>query len=254
MKADFCDDDSEVTYRIAVDYMMVAAKLCIKELHPPLPSRFKRRPVVTATSLAATSSDPAPQLIRLFPELELDVIVTKSTDDFATPIQTRIGGRADWALGLGGPSDALLGAVLVAVVGKRLETFSQAESQLLTYLAILRQLRIRADKTTSVVQGFYTDGTQYKFLRITDDGEVFTSRTYDIRDAADMKTVFNFIVTIMVTASCCSPNTPSEGGRGVTRFDKNVWVKMYNAEETESLESLGEDDGGVLQEMADPFV
>lgn len=254
LKAAFYDDDSEATCRIAVDYMMVAAKLCINVLHPPPPSRFKKRRVAPAAALPAPSSDPAPQPIRVFPELELDVIVTTTPDGCATPSQTRVSGRADWALGYGRRSDALSGAVLVAVEAKRLETFSQAESQLLTYLAILRQLRILADKTNPVVQGFYTDGTQYKFLGITNDGEVFTSRTYDIRDAADMKTVFNFIVTIMSTASMSSPNTSPEKGRGVQRFDRDVWVKVYNGEETGGVEILGEDDGGVLQEMGDPFV
>lgn len=233
---------------------MVAAKLCINELHPPPPSRFKKRRTAPSIALPAPSSDPAPLPIRVFPELELDVIVTTLSDDAAAPTQTRVSGRADWALGYGRRSDALSGAVLVAVEAKRLETFSQAESQLLTYLAILRQLRLHACKINPVVQGFYTDGTQYKFLGITNDGEVSTSRTYDIRDGADMKTVFNFIVTIMVTASRSSPNTsPDKTGRGVQRFHKEVWVKVYNAE-TPELEVFGEDDGGVLQELEDPFV
>lgn len=83
-----------------------------------------------------------------------------------------------------------------------------------------------------MVQDFYTDGTQYKFLGITNDGKVLTSRTYDIRDAADMKTVFNFIVTIMLTASMSSPNTSLEKGRGVQRFHRDVRVKVYNGDET----------------------
>lgn len=69
-----------------------------------------------------------------------------------------------------------------------------------------------------------------------------------------MKTVFNFIVTIMVTASRGSPNTSPDKGRGVQRFHMEVWEKVYNAEETGNLEVLGEDDEGVLQELADPFV
>lgn len=259
LKAAFYDDDTEATCRIAVDYMIVAAKLCINELHPP-PARFKKRRVqtpATATLLTAPSQEPAPLPIRVFPELELDVIVTTTTDTCTTPTETRVTGRADWALGYGSRADALSGAVLVAVEAKRLETFSQAESQLLTYLAILRQLRIHAGKINPVVQGFYTDGTQYKFLGITNDGEVFTSRTYDTRDPDDMKTVFNFIVTIMLTASRSTPNVSPEKGlqrqASLERFHKTVWVKVYNAEEKDGLEILGEDDGGVLQELEDAF-
>lgn len=123
LKASFYADDSEATCRITVDYMMVSAKLCINVLHPPPPSRFKKRRVAPATTLTA-SSVPAPQPIRVFPELELDIIMTTTPDGCATPSQTQVSGRADWALGYGRRSNALSGAVLIAVEAKRIETFS----------------------------------------------------------------------------------------------------------------------------------
>lgn len=159
-------------------------------------------------------------------------------------------GRADWALGYGARSTKLSGAVLVAVEAKRLEKFSQAEAQLLTCLAILRQLRLHSRKVDPVVQGFFSDGTQYKFVGVSNEGEVYTSRTYDTWDKADMKTVFNFIVTVLDTATKSSPCTPpvKEGAREVAEFAEGVWVKVYNTGGG-GLEVFEEEEGEVLCEM-----
>lgn len=59
---------------------------------------------------------------------------------------------------------------------KTAQLFSCAESQLITYLAILRELRIRAKKTNAATQGFYTDGYLYRFMSIDADGEIWESQ------------------------------------------------------------------------------
>jgi len=62
------------------------------------------------------------------------------------------------------------GTFIVAMEAKRRGLSSSAEPQLLTYLAILRELRIRAGKTNAVARGFSTDGYRYRFMAIDADG------------------------------------------------------------------------------------
>jgi hypothetical protein len=52
------------------------------------------------------------------------------------------------------------------------------------------------------VQGFLTDGNMYRF---SNDGEVMASDIYFIERPGHMKTVFNFIVTILESALKSTP-------------------------------------------------
>lgn len=240
----------------------MAAKLQLRDLHP-LPPRPKRRRLNTSLTptdpvsilLPPHTDTPAPLPLCVFPELELAVTII---DPHNPSRIVRVAGRADWALGYGTREDALSGAVLIAVEAKRRENFGQAEAQLLTYLAVLRQLRLSAAKTNPVVQGFFTDGARYTFLAITNEGVVQRSRPYEVNvnEPADVKTVFNFIVTQMETACRSTPTTsPLKGEEGeldVRCFGSRVWEKAYgrpNAQDDE-LEILMEGEGeGELQEM-----
>lgn len=66
---------------------------------------------------------------------------------------------------------------------KRRDLFSSAEKQLLTLLAILRELRLRAGKRNVVTQGFYTDEYRYCFMATNSDGMVEISVLYDVMSA-----------------------------------------------------------------------
>jgi hypothetical protein len=74
-----------------------------------------------------------------------------------------ISGIADWAIGYGDRAILEDGAVLLAVEAKRQNHFSDAEAQLLAYLATIRQLRIQANKKNVMTQGFYSDGENYRY-------------------------------------------------------------------------------------------
>lgn len=164
---------------------MVAAKSRINGLHRAPASRFNKRRTAPAITHSAPYSDPVP----------LPISVSLALAFFLPPATTARRQPKHRSLA------ALSGAVLLVVQPKRLKPFSKAESQLLTYLAILRQLRRHTRKPNTVVQGSYPNGPQYEFAGITNDGELLTSRTYDIRDEADVKTAFDFIATIIVTRS-----------------------------------------------------
>lgn len=238
----FYDDRSEASCRIAVDYMIVAAKLHIHELHPH-PTRSAKR----VRTLQSTYGPTMPQTLHVFPELELQITVP---DEYANPVQ--VTGRADWALGYSTRTEALDGTVLVAIEAKRRDQFSAAEAQLLTYLAILRQLRINAEKQNCIVQGCYTDGERYVFMCIDNDGLVAMSNVYDIRGHEQRKMVFNYIVTVLETAVRTSPTTSpakkENRDADVKDVGRNLYRKIFHFG---GLEILNEDDDeeGVLHEI-----
>lgn len=242
----FYDEHSEASCRIAVDYMLVAAKVCVHELHPP-PTRSAKRLKTLGTP---TDSHKPPEPLHIFPELELEVTVA---DAHANPIL--VNGRADWALGYKTRSDALDGTVLVAIEAKRRDRFGAAEAQLLTYLAILRQLRLNARKTNAIVQGCYTDGERYVFVCIDNDGLVAISNVYDIRGVEQRKVVFNYLVTVLETAVRTSPTTSpvkrecvEEDVRAVGR---DFYRKVYSVGEGLQILDEGNDEDGVLLELPD---
>jgi hypothetical protein len=157
------NDFSEITVRIAVDMMLRACKLHIMDLHP---THFWPKKRKVANRSGTSENVEVREVIRVYSELELAVEVM----DPKTNEKVRVAGRADWGFGYSGRNDATHGTFLVAMEAKRPDLFSSAEPQLLTYLAILRELRIRAGKTNAVTQGFYTDGYQYRFMAINADG------------------------------------------------------------------------------------
>ncbi len=183
------------------------------------------------------------EVVRVYPELELAVEVM----DPKTKEKVRVAGRADWGFGYSGRNDATHGTFLVAMEAKRRELFSSAEPQLLTYLAILRELRIKAGKTNAVTQGFYTDGYQYRFMAINADGEVESSALYDVLTPEGGKTVFNFIVTILDSAMKCSPTvTPTKAveqqEKEISNFTGGVWSEVSYPNVSPQIESVGEEE------------
>jgi hypothetical protein len=180
----------------------------------------------------------------VYPEVELAVEVM----DPNTNEKVRVTGRADWGFGYGGRNGATHGTFLVAMEAKRRDLFSTAERQLVTYLAILRELRIRAGQTNAVTQGFYTDGYRYCFMAINADGEVQSCAPYDVMSPEGGRTIFNFIVTILESAMKCSPTvTPSKAAeqrdKEISNFTREVWSKVYVPYlSSPQIESAGEEE------------
>jgi len=183
--------------------------------------------IAPATPLKAYKSTFQPLPIKVFPEMALSVQVQRGGRKWD------ISGIADWAMGYGDRAALEDGAVLLAVEAKRSELVYTAEAQLLAYLAIIRQLRIQTNKKKVMTQGFYSDGGVYRFLCIRNDGTVIKSLVYDVSTPSkQLKSVFNFLLGILVTAAESSPNTsPTKPGQEqderIENFDRDVFVEVF---------------------------
>jgi hypothetical protein len=219
------DEASEASSRIAVDIMLVQCKLFLTQLHPEHFST-KRKKTTTCPSTPGPQRIDSGQVVKIFPELEVYVDVEHPK----TETSIRVTGRADWGFGYGGRVSVEDGTFLVAIEAKRRELFSTAETQLMTYLAILRERRKRAGKINAVIQGFYTDGYRYCFMSINTEGVIEASRHFYI--PGDTKTIFNFIIAILESAIKSSPNvSPTKPAvlqeKEVGNYKKEVWDKIY---------------------------
>lgn len=160
----------------------------------------------------------------LFPESNVSIHIKKQSAEFL------ITGRADWAMGYKSMGDE--GSLLNAMVAKQRSEFSKGEAQLTAYLAILRENRRRAKKVNYRTQGFYSDGTRFGFLCITEEGVVRHSRIFDISKKGELKVVFSFIVNMMETAMKMTPTvTPTKLGPRrdleVESYHDEVWTEIY---------------------------
>ena len=145
------------------------------------------------------TDQPTPLPLIIFPELSVDVELL----DPETALTVRVTGRADWGIGYGKRTRAAKGAAMGMIEVKRREDFSKGESQLLAYLAIIRERRIQHGQKESAVQGFWTDGDRYAFMAIDNDGSIRTSTILTaglyLDEPRDIRTIFNFIVKIFET-------------------------------------------------------
>ena len=167
--------------------------------------------------------------VKIYPDVDLTVDIM----DPKTKTIVRVTGRADWAFGYSGRQEIAHGTYLVAIEAKRYELFSCGQSQLLTHLAILRELCIRAGKTNIIAQSFYTDGYWYCFMAVDVDGKIERSPIYDISSQQDRKTVFNFIITILEAALKSSPTvTPAKADeqhdKEINNFEGEIWSMFYS--------------------------
>ena len=146
------------------------------------------------------------------------------------------------------------GALLVAVEAKQRSEFSTGESQLIAYLAILRENRRRAGKTNIITQGFYSDGTRFGFISIKDNGTILQSPTWDTQAEGGLRMVFSFVVTMLETALKSTPTaTPTKPGvlqdNEIHNFDNEVWSKVYRSMD-ESL-VVGNDSDNDMDDVVD---
>lgn len=170
-------------------------------------------------------------LLTVYPELSLSTVVSEPTKH--TPL--RISGRADWGFGYSArTADGGKGSYVIAVEAKNPSELASAESQLLAYLGMMRAERIALAKTNLVVQGFVTDGREYQFICVSNDGTVRMSERLRIMHEANRKTIYNWIVTMMDTAIRGTPSaSPTKHAaireQEINEFENTVWRRSYNA-------------------------
>lgn len=119
--------------------------------------------------------------------------------------------KADWALWykLMGDERSLLNAMET----KQRSEFSKGETQLTAYLTILRENCCRAKKVNYRTKGFYSNGIQFGFLCITEEGVIRLSLIFDISKKGEPKVVFSFNVNMMETAMKITPTVnPTKPG------------------------------------------
>jgi hypothetical protein len=183
--------------------------------------------IAPTTPLIAPKSTFQPLPIKVFPKMALSVQVKRGSREW------HISGIADWAMGYGDRVAFEDGTVLLAVEAKRQKLLFDAEAQLLAYLATIRQLRIQANKKNVMTQGFYSDGENYRFLCIRNNGTVMKSMPYDVSmHGRHLKLVFNFLLSMLITAAESLPNTsPTKPGpeqdERIENFDQDVFVEVF---------------------------
>jgi hypothetical protein len=171
-------------------------------------------------------------ILSLFPtDLSVE-IEDRRTDELR---KIRISGKPDWAFAHGDRKNSGSGSVLIAIEAKNPTTFSLARNQLLTYLVIMRQLRKQEHKIVDHVQGFYSDGNNYRFMYIGGEGKVYESKNFDIRFEEELKVAFNWILDMMHSAA---PNTsPTKPGQAqeteLSDFENRVFLHLYEPQKNE---------------------
>ena len=189
-----------------------------------------------------------PRALQIYPEMDLDVVVD-DVRDASKPKTLRIPGKADWAFTHGGRVDSSTGSVMLAVAAKSPYTISEAKYQLLTYLSTVRALKKQHGEINGTVQGFCSDGFQYCFLSIDGAGAVYTSRVYDTGIAGELQTIYNWMVTMLETATRPGPNAiPPKPGMErdaeIGQPNYKVFLRLVTTckEESETLDDLDLDE------------
>jgi hypothetical protein len=182
--------------------------------------------IAPTTPLMAPQSTSQPLPIKVFPEMSLSVRVEKGGRVWL------VSGIADWAIGYGNRAVLDDGAVLLAIEAKWKGLAFNAEAQLLAFLATIRQLRIQAKKKNVMTQGFFSDGEIYRFICIRNNGTVMKSKHYDISMNRHLKSVFNFLLSILITAAESLPNTsPTKPGpeqdEKIENLDRDIFVNVF---------------------------
>ena len=145
----------------------------------------------------------------------------------------------------------LAGSALLAVEAK---SIGQAEAQLLTYLATMRALRRQKFKKNDFVQGFYADGSLFRFMAIDYDGTVLASKFYERR--YDLLHIFNWTRTMIEAAARSSPTAKPgvERDTEIESFRQNIFLRFYtpsamNESSDEFLEEVVLDKSMVIDEL-----
>ena len=225
----FYEEQSEATCRITIDIILIQCRKYIREKYFPTKAdpAFLTAPSTPAKDAFGLLAETPRRPTKMYPESTISVEVPSRS---APHKKFLVSGRADWVLGYS-PKDED-GALLVALEAKQRSEFSSVESQLIAYLAILRENRRKAGKTNIITQGFYSDGRRFAFVYITEDGTVEQSSCWDITAEGGLSMVFSFIVAMLETAVKSTPTaTPTKPGKQqdkeIQDFEDEVWSKYY---------------------------
>lgn len=171
------------------------------------------------------------KVLKIFPEFELEI----SLPHPESGAQFEVSGKADWVACYGDRRTAQEGSVMLCVKAKQMHTFSQAAEQLICYLAICRYIRQQQKKLNCSIQGFTTDGTNYQFFCLLQDGTIKRSRAYDVREPSDLKLAFSWVVAQLRTTAYASPSTSpvktekeKEKVKIATNFEKKVLASVFD--------------------------
>ena len=238
------EDDPEATCRIAIDIILIQARKYVRQKYEEAKSETvaaPTQPITPSKGILSPQVQPTKQKLKLYPESSISVEFSRPAPPNSKIVVT---GRADWAVGYSGGDED--GALLVAMEAKQRAAFGSGESQLVAYLAILREKRKRAEKINIVTQGFYSDGNRFAFMSIKGNGSIIQSPTYDTRATDGLNMIFSFVVTMLETAMKSTPTTsPTKPGlqqeQEITNFDENVFQKAYKTFD-QSLKILDDDD------------
>jgi hypothetical protein len=188
-----------------------------------------------------------PRALQIYSEVDLDVVVD-DVRDASKPKTLRITGKADWAFAHGERADSSSGSIMLAVAAKS-STIGKAKYQLLTYLSTLRVLKRQHGEINATVQGFCSDGFQYCFLSVDGAGVVYNSRMYDTNVPGGLQTIYNWMVTMLETATRPSPTTTPlkpaiERDTEISQPNDKVFVRLVTnwKGESETLEDLDLDE------------
>ena len=247
----FYEEQSEATCHIAIDIILIQCRKYV---------RLKYNPAKAETATLTTPSTPLKGVlnvptetpkkpIKLYPESTISVEIPNRS---VLNSKFLVSARADWAMGYSSKGED--GALLVAVEAKQRSGFSTAESQLITYLAILRENRRRAGKTSIITQGYYSDSTRFGFVCIRDSGAIVQSPTWDTQAEGGLGMVFSFIVAMLETALKSNPTaTPTKPGvvqdKKIYNFDNEAWSKVYTSMD-ESM-GVGDDSDDDMNDVVD---
>ncbi|KAL9124196.1 MAG: hypothetical protein Q9217_006450 [Psora testacea] len=231
LKEAFYQENSEATCRLTIDVILIQCRKYLR--HKYNPPKAKATPSATPSTPPKCTFDaltePAKEPVRFYPECTISVEIAHRTVPNKGFL---VSGRADWALGYSSKDEDA--ALLVAMEAKQRSEFSAGESQLIAYLAILREKRRRASKTNIITQGFYSDGSRFAFVFIKDDGTIARSPTLDTASPEGLGMVFSFIVAMLETAMKSTPTvSPTKPGvlqdTEIHNFDHEVWSRIFKS-------------------------
>jgi len=202
------DTSSESYCRILIDCVITAAKLTYEERSKePLESNPR-------------TFDPP---LRIYPEMDMTVVVDDQRE-YTRPRNIQITGKANWALGHNRWTESGAGSVFLAVQASS-SNLGQAECQLVTYLATMRALRRQRFKRKDFVQGFYSDGSLFRFMAIDSDGSVLASTLYGREH--DLPLIFNWVLTMIEAAARSRPTSAERDHHEIEGFREKLFVRFY---------------------------
>ena len=128
--------------------------------------------------------------------------------------RTVVTGRVDHGIGrklsLQDPGKRRFQSLLLLVEAKRTEELSKAIIQLLVYLGSLRQIRLSRGRRDVTVYGFASDGLEFVFVMIQNDGSIKITRSFGTTNLEDLNLVLGCIAYLLKKSESMTPTLTPE--------------------------------------------